>query len=169
MNSIIEAFGTAVRFVERFLGPDDDWVEDDRRIAYEAAESLFGRWHSFTVEKTEKDLLCEAKTDSDTIEQVLSAEGFQRNLASCRAYREHHNGGKQWASGAYVLDPIHTRWQQHVTLFDTKDGYTDVYAHTETSVREGMDHLTEPNYKYEDPTNRIRDIFERNNILYTKQ
>lgn len=27
-----------VRRCERFLGPDDDWVEDDRRIAYEAAD-----------------------------------------------------------------------------------------------------------------------------------
>lgn len=168
MNTIIELFGTAVRVVERFLGPDDDWVEDDRRIAYEAAESLFGHWHSFVGEKTEKDYLFEAQSDSDTIERVLAAEGFQRNLASKRAYREHHNGGRQWANGAYVLDPTHTRWQQHVTLFDTRDGNTDVYSHTETSVREGIEHLTEPNYKFDDPTNRIRNILERNNIKYNE-
>lgn len=168
MNKILEAFGAAVRYTERFLGPDDDWVEDDRRIAYEAAERLFGRWHTFVGEKTNEDYLLKANVHPDVIERKLANNDYQRNLASKRAYREHHDGGRQWACGAYVFDPVETEWQQHITLFKTQDNNSDIYSHTETSVREGYDHLTEPNYRFDDPTNRIRDILHDANIKYSQ-
>lgn len=129
-----------VRRVERFLGPDDDWVEDDRRVLFEALDGLAG--HSFTKKKSARDYITTAHATPDAVEQALDAAGYQRNLASTRKYRTHHDGGKQWAVGSWALDPADTDWQHHVFLFPSPDG-TDLYGHKEATVRDPVEHVTE--------------------------
>ena len=133
---------SAVRYCERFLGPDDDWIEEDRRIAHEAAQRLFGDYHTFVHEEKPQNYVTTVDVDDDTVEQIIHPY-YQRNIAASRKYRDHHDGGKQWAVGSYVFDPPSKEWQHHVTLYPTADGRTDVYSHTETSVREGFDHLSD--------------------------
>lgn len=143
LDPFLEPILTAVRRVERFLGPDDDWVEDDRRIVFEAAQRLLGGVHEFTTEKTRDEYVFTVNMTPDAFEQAITPT-YQRNLASSRKYRTDHDGGRQWACGSYVVDPPNQRWQHHVYIFEAPDGRTDVYAHKETSVREGAEHLYEP-------------------------
>jgi hypothetical protein len=131
----------AVRWLERFLGPDDDWVEDDRRKLFEWLDGKFG--HSFTMEKGARDYITTADASPDAVERALASADYQRNLVSTRKYRTHHDGGKQWAVGSWVLDPADTDWQHHVFLFPAPDGGTDVYGHKESTVRDPVDHVTD--------------------------
>jgi len=146
LDPILEQLMAVLRRVERFLGPDDDWVEDDRRILFEAAHKRFGHIHPFIKEKSSREYLLTVEAGSDTVERLLMDSGYyDRNLLSNRKYRETESG-RQWATGSYVYDPSDTSEQHHVYLFDTPNGHTDVYSHTETSVREGAEHITNPQY-----------------------
>lgn len=156
----------AVRRAERFLGPDDDWVEEDRRIFAEAAQRLFGRWHTFVREKGHSDYVYTAKHKPDTVEWALVRGGYQRNLLSTRKYRTHHSGGKQWAVGSYVRDPTDSIWQHHVYLFEHDDGSTDIYAHKELSVREGMSHVTDTQQTHGDPNGWLKSVLDASNLNY---
>jgi hypothetical protein len=172
----------AVRRVERFLGPDDDWVEDDRRWLFETLDGLAG--HSFTMEKSARDYITTAHATPDAAEQALHAAGYQRNLASTRKYRTHHGrgsatrgdsgpkrgsaprgGGKQWAVGSWVLDPADTDWQHHVFLFPAPDGGTDVYGHKEATVRDPVDHVTDGVIPG-DPHDHARDALDAAGVGY---
>lgn len=155
----------AVRWLERFLGPDDDWVEDDRRRLFEWLDKL-PLDHSFTLEKSARDYITTAQASPDAVEVALDAAGYQRNLVSTRKYRTHHDGGKQWAVGSYVYDPADTDWQHHVFLFKAPDGGTDVYGHRETSVTEPVGHLTD-GVTPGDPENRARTALRSANINYS--
>jgi hypothetical protein len=153
----------AVRRVERFLGPDDDWVEDDRRWLFETLDGLAG--HSFTMEKSARDYITTANATPDAVERALDTAGYQRNLASTRKYRTHHDGGKQWAVGSWVLDPADTDWQHHVFLFPAPDGGTDVYGHREATVRDPVDHVTD-GVTPGDPRGRLRDALGAAGVGY---
>jgi len=146
LDPYLETTLTAVRSVEQFLGPEDDWVEDDRRIVFEAAQRLSdatGGWHNFVKEKTTDEYLFTVRADSDTVENVLMENGpYQRNVLSNRKYRTDHDVGKQWACGSVVHDPTDKYWQHHVYIFEAPSGNTDIYTHIETSVRKGSEHLT---------------------------
>jgi hypothetical protein len=156
----------AVRWLEKLLGPDDDWVEDDRRCLFEALDGLAG--HSFTVEKSARDYITTAQASPDAVEVALHRAGYQRNLVSTRKYRTHHSGGKQWAVGSYVYDPVDTDWQHHVFLFPTPNGATDVYGHREATVREPVDHVTD-GVQPGDPHSRARNALKETNIQYEKR
>ena len=126
----------AVRRAERFLGPEDDWVERDRRVLFEAADTILRPLGRPTIREVgEADRIGTVGAGPDVVELALVEAGYQRNLLSTRKYREHHNGGRQWACGSWVLDPVDEPWQHHVYLFEAPDGSTDVYAHKEASVR----------------------------------
>jgi hypothetical protein len=153
----------AVRRVERFLGPEDDWVEDDRRALFERLDGLLG--HSFTMEKSPRDYITTANATSDAVEQALDAAGYQRNLASTRKYRTHHEGGKQWAVGSWVLDPTDTETQHHVFLFEAPDGGTDVYGHREATVRDPVNHVTDGVIPG-DPHDHLRDALDASTMQY---
>lgn len=155
-----------VRRAERFFGPDDDWVEDDRRIVYEAAQRLFGQHHTFIREKGKQDYVYTAKHSPDTVEWALDNSSYQRNLLSTRKYRTHHSGGRQWAVGSYVYDDPNSVWQHHVYLFEHDDGYTDIYAHRELSVREGMAHVTNTQQTHGDPNNRLKNALDASDLQY---
>jgi len=145
LDPILEPLMGAVRVAERWLGPDDDWVEDDRRVIFQWAQNKFGKYHTFVKEKTDKEFIMYVDAPPDDVEVALMDHGpYQRNLASNRKYRVPEGGGRQWAVGSYVHDPSSTDWQHHVYLFPGKNGGTDVYGHRETTVREGAEHLTEP-------------------------
>lgn len=132
---------SVVRRLETLLGPADDWVEDDRRVLFEAADQLLRPIGRPTIrEVPDSDRVGTVPSEPNSVEVTLQEEGYQRNLLSTRKYREHHDGGRQWAVGSWVHDPRDEPWQHHVYLFDAPDGATDVYAHKEASVREPSDH-----------------------------
>jgi len=186
LDPLLESVIPAVRRAERFLGPEDDWVEDDRRILYEAAQRHLGGLHTFTREKGPADYVTTVKADPDTVEGALMPP-YQRNLVSTRKYRTYHDGGKQYACGSFVIDglsgeshdSVETRQaspndiagdhgyveQHHVYLFETADGHTDVHAHRETSATEGDEHLTETNQEQGDP-HVLFDVFDRAGLAY---
>lgn len=190
LDPLLEAIIPSVRRAERFLGPEDDWVEDDRRILYEAAQRHLGHLHQFLREKGKREYVTTVHTDSDAVEVSLSNAGYQRNLASTRKYRTHHDGGKQWACGAFVIDNLEGDHgyieQHHVYLFragnrasdstgssdepdgEAPNGGTDVYAHRETSVLEGAEHLTDTNQEKGAP-HELFDIFDRAGFEYGRR
>lgn len=137
----------AVRRVEEYLGPEDDWVEDDRRILYEAADKFLRPLGRPTIRNIDQrgagDYVTTAAASPDEVEVALDDAGYDRNLLSTRKYRSAHDGGRQWAVGSYVLDPADTDWQHHVYIFPSPDGGTDIYAHRETSVRDPHGHVTD--------------------------
>lgn len=131
-----------VRGLETRLGPDDDWVETDRRVLFEVADRILRPLGRPTIRQVgTDDYVATVAATADRIEEVLAANDYQRNLLSTRKYRTHHQGGRQWAAGSWVLDETHTRWQHHVYLFPYRDERaTDVYAHREPSVRSPSAH-----------------------------
>jgi len=153
-----------VRSVEAFLGPEDDWVEEDRRILYEAVDGLLG--HTMVTEGNEDDYVCTTNSTPNDVENALHPT-FERNLVSTRKYREHHTGGRQWACGSWVMDLGSD--QLHVYLFETKYGNTDVYAHLEPAVTSPVEHLDTSTGVHGDPTGVIVDVLGMNNIPTTER
>jgi hypothetical protein len=172
LDPLLEAVIPAVRRAERFLGPEDDWVEDDRRILYEAAQRHLGHLHTFLREKGMAEYVTTVHADDDAVERAIYEAGYQRNLTSTRKYRTHHDGGKQWACGAFVLDGLEGDHgyieQHHVYLFEAPNGATDVYAHRETSVLEGAEHLTDTHQEHGAP-HELFDIFDRAGFEYGRR
>lgn len=156
-----------VRYLEQFLSPNDDWIEDDRRVLFDSLDGLGG--HTFTREKGTDDYITTADVSSDVVEQTLADAGYQRNLASTRKYRTHHSGGKQWAVGSWVYDPPQTDTQHHVYLFPSKGGGTDIYGHFETSVRAGKEHITDTEQVHGDPNGRVADALQQADIEHTNR
>lgn len=169
LDSILEPLMAAVRRAEKVLGPEDDWVEEDRRILFEAAQRHLGHLHTFVYRKGPRDYLTTAHASPDAVERLLTKNGYQRNLVSSRKYREHHDGGNQWAVGSFVLDGLEGDHgyveQHHVYLFEAPNGATDVYAHRETSVLEGSEHLTDTNQEHAAPAD-LFDILDRMAVEY---
>jgi hypothetical protein len=155
-----------VRRLEGFLGPRDDWVEDDRRILFEAAQYLLGDMHTFTREKGVEDYITTAHADSDVVETALMNSGYDRNLLSTRKYRTHHSGGKQWGVGSFAYDPADTDWQHHVYLFEAPNGGTDVYGHREPSVRDPDAHLDKNSGVHGDPNGRVATALDAVGVEY---
>jgi len=168
VNPLLEVVIPAVRRVERFLGPEDDWVEDDRRILYEATQRHLGHLHTFVQEVGRGNYVTTVKASPDEVEEALMPP-YQRNLVSTRKYRTYHGGGKQWACGSFVIDGIagdHGYVEQHhVCIFETEEGYTDVHAHRETSATEGSEHLTDSHHEHGDP-HVLFDVFDRAGLAY---
>lgn len=156
----------SVRRVEEFLSPSDDWVEDGRRILYEAAQRLLGDYHDFIREKGTADYITTAHADSDAVEIALMEYGYDRNLLSTRKYREHHGGGKQWAVGSFAYDPEDTDWQHHVYLFKAPNGGTDIYGHREPSPRNPEAHLDTSTGVHGDPNGRVANALDVYRIEY---
>lgn len=161
----LQSLMSAVRGAERFLGPEDGWVEDDRRILFEAAQCRLGHLHRFTVEKGPADYITTVPEDENTVEKILLNGPYQRNLLSTRKYRTHHGGGKQWACGSFVYDPVDEPWQHHVYIFESPNGI-DIYGHREDSVRYPAHHLNvaendDLGQIHGDPNNRIGDLLNQ--------
>lgn len=131
-----------VRQLEGWLDHDDDWVEADRRRLFEWADVLLRPLGRPTIREVgPEDHIYTVAASPDIVERVLAEHGYQRNLASTRKYRTHHNGGRQWAVGSWVRDPPDTPDQHHVYLFARETvGWADVYAHSEPSVRRPVAH-----------------------------
>lgn len=131
-----------VRRLEVRLGTEDDWIEDDRRIIFEAADAALGPLGRPTIRQVGRDdYALTVAADADRVEETLATNGYQRNLLSTRKYRDHHEGGRQWAVGSWVRDEADTPWQHHVYLFPYRDPRaTDIYAHREPSVRNASAH-----------------------------
>lgn len=168
LDPVLEPLMGAVRRVEEFLGPEDDWVEADRRIAFQAAQRLLGGLHTFVYEKSADDYVTTVHASPDAVESALMPP-YDRNLASARKYRTHHDGGRQWACGSFAVELDKGREglvrQHHVYLFEAPGGGTDVYAHSETSVVEGGEHLSNTNQESATP-HVLFDIFDRVGFEY---
>lgn len=158
-----------LRRAEQFLGPEDDWVEDDRRVLFEAIDPLLRPLGRSTItEKGENDYVATVSRTPDEVEVILDDQGYQRNILSTRKYRAHHDGGKQWAVGSWVLDPSDTDSQHHVYLFRSPDGGTDIYAHSEASVTEPAEHDGGDALVPGDPKN-LESIFNRRAISFNER
>jgi len=171
LDPYLEPLMAAVRRAEGVLGPEDDWVEDDRRILYEAAQRHLGQYHTFLREKGRGDYVTTVHASPDAVESVLMGP-YQRNLVSTRKYRTHHDGGRQYAVGSFVIDNLRGEHgyveQHHVYLFEAPNGATDVYAHRETSATEGAEHLTETHQEHGAP-HELFDIFDRAGFEYGRR
>lgn len=136
----IAALLSRIRRAEKWLGPSDDWIEDDRRVLFQAADPIARKLGRSTVtEVSARDYTYTVEATPDEVERALAPD-YQRNLLSTRKYRTHHDGGRQWAVGSWVFDPPGTEWQHHVILFRVPNGRTDIYAHREASVRDPSEH-----------------------------
>lgn len=189
LDPLLEPLMAAVRRVERFLGPEDDWVEDDRRILFEAAQNHFGDYHTFIYDKGDQDYVTTVDATPDEVEKMLMPP-YHRNLISSRKRRD-TGGGKQYAVGSLVIDGIREEEeyikQHHVYLFPAPDGGTDlsgespdsveneqestscdVYAHMEKSVLEGYEHVTDTNQENAAP-HVLFDIFDRHGVEYSER
>lgn len=154
-----------VRVAERFLTPNDDWVAAGRKTLLRGADSVLSPLGFPTVrKKSNDDYIVTADVTADEIERALVEAGYQRNVLSTRKYRQ-RDEGQQWAIGSWVYDPADTDWQHHVYLFPADDGI-DVYGHRETSVREGMEHRTNPDQTHGDPNGRVRAALHEAGIDY---
>ena len=160
-----------VRRLERFLGPDDDWVEDDRRIIYEAAHGVLSKLGRSTLhEVNDEDFCYTVDATSDEVEVLLHESDFQRNLLSTRKYRV-PNGTRDYADGSWVLvhdsDDTDVRMQLHVVLFSNPDGTTSIYVHREAAVTEPSEHDGGDLMTHGDPNDVVQTILEDNDIGYT--
>jgi hypothetical protein len=162
-RSIVSRVMSWVRYGERLLGPDDDWVEDDRRLLFETLNPLGEALGRPLVQRaSEQGFVGHVPTSPDAYELRLVERGYQRNLASTRKYRiPAGDGGRQWAVGSWVLDPVEEPWQHHVYLFRGRDGGVDVYAHLEPSVRRPREHVSTDTGVHGDPLGLLGDIHER--------
>lgn len=146
-ESRLNALMGVVRSAERFLGPDDDWVEDDRRILFEAAERHLGPLTGYVFIYTigDRDYIGNVDLSPDEFEEFLHEHDYHRNLVSGRKRRE-TDGGLQYAysSWAKYIDDEggeENQHQHHVWFFEAEDGSTDVYAHFEDNVIDSAAHL----------------------------
>lgn len=165
-KGLIKSVTSAVRRVEEFLGPEDDWVERYRRRLYVAFDGVLG--HSTVDEKTRAEYFTTAKASPDEVEEAIHPR-YERNIVSTRKYRM-RDGEREWTVGSWVHDPADTNKQHHIFLFETPDGRTDIYGHRETSVRDPVGHLTDAQ-THGDPNGRVRALlseaglsFDRRNI-----
>lgn len=152
-----------VRNWERALGPDDDWVEDDRRLLFESLDWLLRPAGRPTIgEVPVEDHVLTVSASPDRVEELLAESDYQRNLLSTRKYRDlaPENGGRQYAVGSWVLDPSDTDWQHHVYLFPTPQGGTEVYSHKEPSVRDPDAHVDPETGVHGDPDGLLDEVFE---------
>ena len=173
LDPILEQIARLVRRFEQSLGPEDDWVEDDRRILFEAAQRHLSGLHTFVYEMGTADYVFTVDMNHEQFERLLLEDGgYNRNLMSARKYREHHNGGKQWATGSYsklvTESSDNLKRQHHVFIFPTEDGRTDVYAHEETSTLEGAEHLVESKQE-RGAAHKLPSLLDQYKVKYTKR
>jgi hypothetical protein len=162
----------AVRRCERFLSHNDDWVEQLRKVVWQAAHRLTDRYGRPAVrQKHTYDYVTTVRVDSDRVEQFLDNSGYQRNLISTRKHRVKF-GQKSWANGSWVLDGrtvsddvLADDMQHHVYLFDTDDGECDVYAHTEPSVLRPSRHSGGDEMEHATALG-LYDLFDRHGVAY---
>lgn len=160
---MIKSITTSVRRVERFFGPDDQWVENFRQTSWRAAQKLLGDKHTFVRDKNRADYEYTAHVSPQRVAEALYAEGYQRNILSTVKTRN----GTDFVHSAWVLDTEDTEWQQDVFIWENADGTTDVYSHKEPSVRRPKAHLNLSTGVNGDPDGRVRDVLETHGIEYS--
>lgn len=159
IEPIVRPYIAAVRRVEQFLGPDDDWVEGYRKTAYTHLHgTLRGIGGYATVSVQPRPSVGVYSGTPDECEQSLHAHGFQRNTLAARKYRT-VDGERQWATGSWVYfyetDSDH---QYHVTLFAGPNGHTDVYGHKEERVADVDSHIESEDIIHGDPDHILGDV-----------
>lgn len=163
-----------IRLGEAFLEPDDDYVEKGRRRVFETAQRLFGDYHTFIYNIGNADYVTTVDMTPDELEELLWENGYKRNLVSARKYRIPPDGAKQWAHGSWALYNNEGH-QHHVYIFESKDGGTDLYAHTEDNATDPAAHLHVEDdeddiagMKHADPA-ALLELFDNTSIEYKKR
>jgi len=146
IDTLLEYSLSAVRVVEQYCGPAAQSLEQIRKTVFRVADTYYGDTHPFVYEKGTQDYLTTTSL-SPTAVTALLYPTYHRNFASSVKYRI-QDGEPQYTHSSWVYDPAAEPTQHHVYIFPTDAGGTDIYAHTETSVREGAEHLTETNQEH---------------------
>ena len=140
IDTLLEYSLSAVRVVERYCGPYTQVLEEIRKILFRGAHVVGGHIHPIVYHKDTEDYLVSTSL-SPTAVTALLYPTYHRNFMSSVKYRT-YNGDSQYTHSSWVYDPTDEPTQHHVYIFPTDAGGTDIYTHTETSVREGAEHLT---------------------------
>jgi len=154
----LAAITKRVRQLEEFFGPGDDWVEDDRRVLFEAADWFLRPLGRSTIKEVPPEgHIVTVDLSPDEVEERIHPL-YKRNLLSTRKYRDlsSGNGGRQWAVGSWVHDPTDKDWQHHIYLFPSPSGGTEIYGHKEPSVRDPSAHVDPDTGVHGDPDNILR-------------
>jgi len=172
MSDLLKRSVAAVRHIEQFLTPQDDWVEAARRRLFVVLH-LFARLpplkRPLIREKSRRDYVATVQAPSDAVERALMSGDnvvYQRNLVSTRKYRV-VDGDRQWADGSFVYDPPDTNWQHHVYLLDKGNGTTDIYAHEEPSAEYDPEGHVSGDQVHGDPRGLARGKCDRAGLQYT--
>jgi len=140
-DTVLEYALTVVRSIEQRCGPNTQHLECGRKRLFAVLHDRFGDIHPFVYQKGSRDYLTTVDMSPHNVTEQLYPT-YHRNFASSVKYRM--NGGeKQYTHSSWVYDHVDSHRQHHVYLFGTDGGSTDIYTHTETSVREGAEHLIE--------------------------
>lgn len=168
---LVVALVIAGVITRRYIGPEDDWIEDRRKEVFVRLNPVFKRMgRTLVVEKGIEDYVCTAHQTPDDIEDALYQCGYVENPISTRKYRV-IEGHKQFAVGSMKFSDPDTDIQWHAYIFPTMEGsWTDIYQHGETDwdPSEGgspIGHL-EDKQIHGDPENVLRGCLDNRNILY---
>jgi len=155
----------AGRRAERFVGPNDKWVEQLRKNAWRGAQNVLGDTHTFVREKGTADYITTVDASVDEVIAALWAADYQRNILSTVKYRVRDNED-EYVHSAWVYDPANTYTQHDVFLWE-RDGVVDVYGHREPSVRNPQAHLDLSTGTHGDPNHKARDALDAAGLSYS--
>lgn len=161
---MISSLTASVRRIEPFLGPDDQWVENGRKIVWHAAQNVLGDTYTFVREKGRADYVTTVNAQPQRVVRALYNAGYQRNLLSTVKTRDGDTAHSSW-----VLDTEDTEWQQDVFIWENDDdGTTDVYSHKEPSVRRPKAHLDLSTGIHGDPDGHVRAVLDESDLEYQR-
>lgn len=156
-------------FLQRFLGPDADWVESRRErllIKFDEVLGLVGGFGTREIMEKEYAGTIDVPEDhgkgsrEDWVERQVYQNGFYRNLIAGKKFR-FVEGHKQYSDGSWAKrDGILADRQLHLHFFKASSGNFDVYVHEEPSVIRPLAHLYGGKQTYDDAAERIRGDFE---------
>lgn len=166
---------------QRYLGPEDDWVEGFRRrwlIRFHELLSAIGafgiaevapRGEVGTINVSDEDVSATV-TYEDHAERKLYQMGFCRNVLASKKYRNRPEG-RQWSASSWVYrSSLFAPRQTHVTLFSTDEtGVFVIYAHEEPSnVRHPLKHLASNAMDYENARLTVIRLAREGGVSITK-
>jgi len=164
------AIAILVGYLQRGLGPEDDWVETTRQkwwYKIDEVVSDFGGYaiarlpleqYSFTVEATEEE-----------IEEILYRGGYHRNPIAAKKTRKLPHGGSKPSLNSWVnRESLLAEMQNHATVFPGhSDGTVDVYHHYETSwISHPYKHYLYVEQIDKDPEGVLEKALEQSGVEY---
>jgi len=154
-------------FFDKYLGPNDDWMERLRKKLYPILHPYLERYGGYALGIVrENQYVGTVELDEDTLEWKLAEHGFVRNPIA--AYKTHTDGRE--SEGSWVLyhaeapQIVAEGMQLHITLFASGGSGIDLYAHYEDDWRaSAFSHLRAKNFSAEkgvEKATRVLDFIE---------